>query len=60
MSKRCLTCGMHSSENKVLRIKNQKLEAENQRLRDWQELAFDVHPNIDLDIEALKEKGDDK
>lgn len=33
MSKRCLTCGMYSNENEVLRIKNQKLEAELEALR---------------------------
>ena len=32
-----------------------KLEAEYEALRKWQEMAFEAHPNIDLDIEAISE-----
>lgn len=31
-----------------------ELQAEVEQLRKWQEAAFDVHPNIDLDIAALE------
>ena len=34
MSKRCLTCGMHSEENKVLKARIAELGAENARLRE--------------------------
>ena len=34
----------------------QVLEAECNRLQEWQSLAFAVQPNIDLEIEALNNK----
>ena len=56
MSKRCSTCGMHANENRVLKTKITKLEAEVARLRG---LVIDLWV-LDTDslVEAL-EAGDE-
>lgn len=59
MSKRCLTCGMYSNENEVLRIKNQKLEAELQTLREAEcatcNIVIDKQLKLEAEIQALRE-----
>ena len=39
-----------------LKSENELLKAENERLRDFMDKAFEAHPNLDLDIEDLEDE----
>ena len=66
MSKRCLTCGMHSNENRVLKTKITKLEAEVARLKaalneamEWNWLDWDAPERFDPDnLPEILEAGE--